>query len=157
MDIDGQCHCGRVSYRAAIDPEKVSICHCTDCQNLTGSPYRVTVLCSAEQIEMTGAPAKVYPKKGDNGRTRFQHFCEACGSPPFSSGEGGADDWGIRWGSIRQRDRLKPARQIWCRPLRRGSMTSVDCPGGQATRTSRPICRLAQKGAGGLNRRLKGG
>jgi hypothetical protein len=22
---------------------------------------------------------------------------------------------GIRWGSIRQRDRLKPARQIWCR------------------------------------------
>jgi len=42
MEIDGQCHCGRVTYRADIDPAKVSICHCTDCQNLTGSPYRVT-------------------------------------------------------------------------------------------------------------------
>ena len=54
MEIDGQCHCGRVTYRADIDPAKVSICHCTDCQNLTGSPYRVTVLCSAAQIRMTG-------------------------------------------------------------------------------------------------------
>jgi hypothetical protein len=115
MEIDGQCHCGRVSYRAEIDPTMVSICHCTDCQSLTGSPYRVTVLCSAEQIRMTGAAARIYPKKGDNGRTRFQHFCETCGSPLFSSGEGDTEDWGIRWGSIRQRGELKPARQIWCR------------------------------------------
>jgi hypothetical protein len=115
MKIDGQCHCGRVTYQADIDPGKVSICHCTDCQNLTGSPYRVTVLCSAAQIRMTGATPKVYPKTGDNGRTRFQHFCDACGSPLFSSGEGGSDDWGIRWGSIRQRAELKPMRQIWCK------------------------------------------
>jgi hypothetical protein len=115
MEIDGQCHCGRVTYQADIDPEKVSICHCTDCQNLTGSPYRVTVLGSAAQIRMTGATPKVYPKTGDNGRIRFQHFCEACGSQLFSSGEGGPDDWGIRWGSIRQRDQLKPMRQIWCK------------------------------------------
>ena len=42
MRIDGQCHCGFVTYEAEIDPEDVSICHCTDCQRLTGSPYRVT-------------------------------------------------------------------------------------------------------------------
>jgi hypothetical protein len=47
---------------------------------------------------------------------RFQHFCGDCGSPLFTSGEGEqADDWGIRWGSINQRDRLQPSRQIWCR------------------------------------------
>ena len=46
MEIDGQCHCGRVTFQADIDPANVSICHCTDCQNLTGSPYRVTVICS---------------------------------------------------------------------------------------------------------------
>ena len=99
MEIDGQCHCGRVTYRADIDPAKVSICHCTDCQNLTGSPYRVTVICSEQQLRMTGAPAKVYAKTGDNGRTRCQHFCEGCGSPLFTSCDGGPDDWGIRWGS----------------------------------------------------------
>jgi hypothetical protein len=74
------------------------------------------VICTGEQIRMTGKPPKIYAKTGDNGRTRFQHFCTECGSPLFTSGEGNeADDWGIRWGSIRQRDRLKPARQIWCR------------------------------------------
>ena len=64
---------------------------------------------------MTGNAPKIYAKSGDNGRARFQHFCGECGSPLFTSGEGGPDDWGIRWGNIRQRDRLRPMRQIWCR------------------------------------------
>jgi hypothetical protein len=115
MKIDGQCHCGRVRYQADIDPAKVSICHCADCQNLTGSPYRVTVICAAEDVRMTGEPAKIYAKTGDNGRTWLQHFCGECGSPLFTGGGGGPDEWGIRWGSIRQRDQLKPTQQIWCR------------------------------------------
>jgi hypothetical protein len=116
MKIDGQCHCGRVTYEAEINPDRVSICHCTDCQTLTGSPYRVTVICSGEEIRLMGNAPKIYAKAGANGRTRFQHFCGDCGSPLFTSGEGGgADDWGIRWGSIRQRQWLKPMRQIWCR------------------------------------------
>ena len=43
MHIDGRCHCGFITYEAEVDPAKVSICHCTDCQTLTGSAYRVTV------------------------------------------------------------------------------------------------------------------
>lgn len=94
MRIDGQCHCGAVTYQAEIDPERVSICHCTDCQALTGSPYRVTVICAAEQVRLTHGAPKVYGKRGDNGRVRFQHFCGDCGSPLFTSGEhGGPDDW----------------------------------------------------------------
>ena len=116
QSIDGQCHCGRVTYRATIDPARVSICHCTDCQSLTGSPFRVTVLCSRAQIEMTGAQPETYAKTGESGATRIQHFCATCGTPLFTSGNSSAqDDWGIRWGSIRQRRELKPSRQIWCR------------------------------------------
>ncbi len=64
MNIEGQCHCGLVTYQADIDPEKVSICHCTDCQTLTGSPYRVTVICSGEQVRITGGAPKIYAKTG---------------------------------------------------------------------------------------------
>jgi hypothetical protein len=116
MHVNGQCHCGRVTFEADIDPQAVSICHCTDCQILTGSPFRVTVLCSGNQIRTTGQAPKIYAKAGDNGRVRYQHFCSDCGSPLFTSGEGEqTDNWGIRWGSIRQRALLKPVRQIWCR------------------------------------------
>jgi len=47
MHIDGQCHCGRITFEADIDPDEVSICHCTGCQSLTGSPYRVTAIWTA--------------------------------------------------------------------------------------------------------------
>jgi hypothetical protein len=116
MHVNGECHCGHVTFEAEIDPQAVSICHCTDCQSLTGSPFRVTVICSGEQIRIQSGSPKIYAKTGDNGRKRLQHFCADCGSPLFTSGEGEqTDDWGIRWGSIRQRDRSKPVRQIWCR------------------------------------------
>lgn len=116
MKVDGRCHCGHVTYEAEIDPEQVSICHCTDCQMLTGSAFRVTVLAPRMNIRLTGGEPKLYTKLGDNGRKRLQFFCPACGSPLFTTGEGDeADSWGIRWGSIRQRRALVPRRRIWCR------------------------------------------
>ncbi len=115
MQIDGQCHCGNVSFKAEIDPERVTICHCTDCQTLTGSPYRVTVSTSRDSVILTGASPKTYVKYGENGGKRLQLFCPDCGSPVFTTGEGAdAAEWGIRWGSIRQRRELVPKRQIWC-------------------------------------------
>jgi len=115
MRISGQCHCGAVAYEAEIDPAEVSICHCTDCQKLTGSPYRVTVATAAENIRQTGAAPACYVKKGDSGRNRLQYFCGTCGSPVFVTGEGdAARTWGIRWGSIDQRRELRPTRQSWC-------------------------------------------
>ena len=41
MQVDGGCHCGAIAYRAEIDPARVAVCHCTDCQALSGSAYRV--------------------------------------------------------------------------------------------------------------------
>src|SRR5689334_5552478 len=116
MKIDGQCHCGEITYEAEIDPDRVSVCHCTDCQMLTGSAYPVTVLTARDSIRLTGKPPKLYVKTGESGRKRLQYFCPACGSPMFTAGEGDdAPEWCISWGSIRQRQALAPRRQIWCR------------------------------------------
>ena len=42
MKIDGGCHCGYLTYEAEIDETKISICHCTDCQALSGTAFRVS-------------------------------------------------------------------------------------------------------------------
>ena len=47
MRIEGGCHCGFIKYEGDADPEKAAICHCTDCQTLSGSALRVSV--SADQ------------------------------------------------------------------------------------------------------------
>src|SRR6185436_1303430 len=69
MKVDGACHCGAIRYEAEIDPADVGICHCRDCQTLTGSAYRVAVRAPAETMRVTGTPS-VYIKTADSGTKR---------------------------------------------------------------------------------------
>ena len=43
MKIDGGCYCGYITFEGEADPDKTTICHCTDCQALTGTAFRVNV------------------------------------------------------------------------------------------------------------------
>ena len=54
MKVEGACHCGFISVEAEIDPEKVSICHCTDCQTISGSAFRLSVPVPGNALKMTG-------------------------------------------------------------------------------------------------------
>lgn len=114
MQIDGQCNCGEIKYRAVLgDDAGLTLCHCTDCQALTGTAFRTTVSVRREALEIKGTPT-IYAKIGGSGRKRLQSFCPTCGSSLFSQGEG-AETIGIRWGTIRQRMALSPNKQIWRR------------------------------------------
>ena len=54
MKVDGACHCGFISIEGEADPEKVSICNCTDCQTSTGTAFRISVPVSGATFKMTG-------------------------------------------------------------------------------------------------------
>jgi hypothetical protein len=57
MKVEGSCHCGHVTFTAEIDPETASICHCMDCQTLSGSAFRTTVRTRPGTFELrSGAP-----------------------------------------------------------------------------------------------------
>ena len=53
MRIDGRCHCGAITFEGEIDPDKVAICHCTDCQASTGSP---AIKWQASSVDTTAPP-----------------------------------------------------------------------------------------------------
>jgi hypothetical protein len=40
MKVSGRCYCGQISFEAEIEPDNVRVCHCTDCQTLSGSAFR---------------------------------------------------------------------------------------------------------------------
>ena len=117
MKIDGQCHCGNVSYEAEIDPDNVSICHCTDCQQMSSGPFRTVVFCNEAQVRMLGNAPKIYIKTAESGRQREQAFCDQCGTHIFATTTQPPGDrpLGLRIGPIRQRNKLKPKRQLWTR------------------------------------------
>jgi hypothetical protein len=114
MKVQGSCHCGNIRYEAEVDPERVSICHCTDCQKLTGSAYRVSVRALQKDfVLLAGSPA-TYIKTADSGAKRAQVFCPNCGSPLYTYGVGNTQTYGLRVGCIEQRRQLVPRHQIWC-------------------------------------------
>ncbi len=117
MRVDGICHCGRITYQADVDPEKAFICHCTDCQSLSGSAYRTVIFAEDSGFELLSGEPKVYIKKtADSGKDRIQTFCGDCGSPIYSTSVAeGPKMLGLRVGTLRQRAELPPLAQYWCR------------------------------------------
>ena len=123
MKIDGKCHCGKTAYRANIDPGKVYICHCTDCQAITGSAFRWAVPVPEEDFELLSGVPRTYVKKADSGAVSHQLFCPDCASPLYSmSVTEGAKSFNLRLGTARQRAELQPTLQVW----RRSAQTWVD-------------------------------
>lgn len=116
MKIDGRCHCGEISFEADVDPETVEVCHCTDCQTLSGSAYRSVVPALEGTFRLLSGEPRIYAKTAENGSKRAQAFCPNCGTPIYSTGaEPGPSFFGIRLGTVRQRSELRPSTQYWCR------------------------------------------
>jgi len=120
MKIDGSCHCGAITIEGEADPEKVAICHCTDCQTGTGSAFRISIPVAGTMLKMTGQPTTYLKTTADSGRPRVQAFCGKCGSPIYSTtpGDGVQLSYTVRVGILRQRDQLAPRRQQWFRSAR---------------------------------------
>ncbi len=112
MKIDGRCHCGNVSFTALIDPGRVMACHCTDCQVLSGAPFRAVVVASIESFSIDGE-TRSYVKVADSGNRRAQVFCPVCATPLYATSPDKPTTVVIRLGCVAQRAELAPAAQIW--------------------------------------------
>jgi len=120
MKIDGGCHCGYITYEAEVDPEKVMICNCADCQTLSGSAFRTVAFTREGSFKLLSGNLKTYIRTGESGNKRPQGFCPECGTAIYSTTMG--DDpkvYIIRVGTARQRDKLVPKVHLWFRSAQR--------------------------------------
>ena len=116
MKVDGRCHCGAIVFKAIVDPDKVEICHCSDCQTLSGTAFRVTVPARRKNFELLQGALKTYVKVADSGVGRALTFCPDCGASIYSTAAGDeAADCYIRVGTLTQRRQLPPKIQYWTR------------------------------------------
>jgi hypothetical protein len=115
MHIDGGCHCGYIKFEAEVDPATVGICHCTDCQVLTGSAYRVTVPAGKDTFRLVTGEPKIYVKTAESGNRRAQVFCPECGTRVYASALDDPQVFNVRLGTVAERAALEPRVQVWCR------------------------------------------
>ena len=121
MKLHGSCHCGYITFEAEADPDKASICHCTDCQTSTGSAFRTNVPVPGPDFRMLSGEPTIYVKTtADSGNPRAQAFCPTCGSPIYSTtpGDGPKQAYMVRIGVLREREQLVPKVQNWSRSAR---------------------------------------
>ena len=114
MRVDGACHCGKVAFEAEVDPETVRICHCTDCQKMSGSLFRANIQADGETFRLVRGEPKIYIKTADSGTKRAQAFCGDCGTGLYATSPTNPTSYGLRVGVITQRAAFKPRHQIWC-------------------------------------------
>ena len=129
MKIHGACHCRAITFEADVDPADVTICHCTDCQSLTGSAYRVSVPADARDFTLRTGRPRLYVKTGDSGAPRIQAFCADCGTPLYThADEDPPRRYGLRVGTLAERAALPPHKQKWCRSALPWSMSIERLP-----------------------------
>ena len=119
MKVTGSCHCGTITIEGEADPEKVGICHCTDCQTGTGSAFRVSVPIPgniqdegpADQLSEDHGGQRQSARAGVLPEMRLADLFDHAGRRPA----------GVLHGAGRhsaQRDQLAPKKQNWFRSAR---------------------------------------
>jgi hypothetical protein len=138
MQIDGECHCGKISFTAQVDPARVMVCHCSDCQVLSGSPLRAVVAAPIDSFVLRGRP-KSYIKVAQSGNRRDNVFCPDCGTPLYATAPENATSVVIRLGCVKQRAQLRPAAQIWQRSAQPWIAELHDVPGSPEQQAFLPM------------------
>ena len=97
----GGCRCGRVRYQVSGDPNRVGICHCTDCRQESGSAFTFFGIW----------PAAAFSMAGDTEVYEGRRFCAHCGSSLFSVD---AEEAEIKLGTLEDAPSgLKPSYELW--------------------------------------------
>lgn len=120
MKIDGSCHCGAIAFEAEADPATASICHCADCQAMTGTAFRFNIRVDGPNFRLLrGTPARYLKTTADSGNKRVQAFCSTCGTPMYATAPGdNPPAYTVRIGTLHQRDQFTPKVQKWFKSAR---------------------------------------
>ena len=115
LKVNGSCHCEKIKIEAKVKKSDVRACHCSDCQKMSGAPFRAIVVASSDKISIEGRP-KEYVKIADSGNRRIQAFCGNCGTHLFAT-DVEKNLFNLRTGFLAQKNELKPKEHVFTKSL----------------------------------------
>jgi len=111
--IAGGCLCGKVRYSADAEPAFVGVCHCRNCQKVSGSAFALVVGVPQPALSVQG-DLTTFADKGDSGNTLFRRFCPVCGSTVMEQAEVMPGLVMVAVGTLDDPSWVKPTMEIYC-------------------------------------------
>jgi hypothetical protein len=112
---DGGCQCGAVRYRINAKPGAVTLCHCTYCQQQTGSAFSMAMFVPDGAFVLLQGQLKTWVRRSDSGRTVTTTFCPECGTRITGRSELYKGFVNVRPGTLDDRSWLQPTGSYWTR------------------------------------------
>ncbi len=112
--ITGGCLCGAVRYQAAGNPLWAVLCHCRDCQRLSGTGH-VPVMGMSKSSFTASGETRSYTVRGTSGGRATRHFCPTCGSLLFGTTEVAPDAVSIYVGTLDEPSVFQPEAVLFKR------------------------------------------
>jgi len=111
------CYCGAISWKVVGTVAYTAVCHCRDCQTISGSAYGSTSLMiyDPKGVEFQGDEPKVFHAESEQGNPTQRGFCGTCGTVLFNHVSEGREDehWAMRTGSMVDSRALRMEKEIF--------------------------------------------
>ncbi|CAI6049325.1 unnamed protein product [Clonostachys chloroleuca] len=76
----GSCICNKITFSYTGEPKKTVLCHCRQCQKLSGSAYTYCFLVPREDFKWTSGSPKAGSFVQESGIIVDYSFCPDCGT-----------------------------------------------------------------------------
>jgi hypothetical protein len=114
-DLEGGCFCGAVRYRLLAPPMFVNCCHCTNCQNQTGSAFVINAVIESKNIKTLKGSLQRVPMARKGERPHDIYRCRKCEVAVWS--DYGRRPWirFVRVGTLDHPRKLRPGAHVFTR------------------------------------------
>ena len=106
------CWCGQAQAVCEGEPARVSVCHCLNCQQRSGSLFAAQARWPREQVTIEG-PSTAWRRTGDEGTVGEFHFCPVCGTTVWYVAPVDGDTIAVATGAFRDPDFAKPQYSVY--------------------------------------------
>lgn len=79
MKLTGGCYCGKIRYETEGEPVLRGLCHCRECQYISGGAANVALGMLLSGFRYTEGEPKVF-ERADLEAPVKRHFCPECGT-----------------------------------------------------------------------------
>lgn len=113
--MEGACLCGQARYRLVSEPLTCYCCHCTECQQRTGSAFSTALIVKTEALELIRGTSSPYRASLSGGRIKSGLHCAACSTRLWGTIQSVPTIRVLQPGTLDEARTFRPVAHLWTR------------------------------------------